>query len=85
MNKLLWVAILLTASVVASPRSRQLRVFKCELLTREVPRPLAASSSSAAVKQEQRIRFDCLRRIASPQLPLRGFDRRPDPLRRVVG
>ena len=47
--------------------------------------PLAASFSSAAVKQEQRIRFDCLRRVASPQIALRRFDRRPDPLRRVVG
>ena len=47
--------------------------------------PLAASFSSAAVKQEQRIRFDCLRRVASPQLALRRFDRRPDPLRRVGG
>ena len=48
-------------------------------------RPLAALFPSAAVKQEQRIRFDCLRRVASPQLALRRFDRRPDPLRRVVG
>ena len=43
------------------------------------------SFSSAAVKQEQRIRFDCLRRVASAQLALHRFDRRPDPLRRVVG
>ena len=50
-----------------------------------VTRPLAASFSSAAVKQEQRIRFDCLRRVASPQLALRRFDRRPHALRRVVG
>ena len=46
---------------------------------------LAASFSPAAVKQEQRIGFDCLRRVASPQLALRRFDRRPDPLRRIVG
>jgi hypothetical protein len=50
-----------------------------------VTRPLAASFSSAAVKQEQRIRFDSLRRVASPQVALRRFNRRPDPLRRIVG
>jgi hypothetical protein len=48
-------------------------------------RDFAASFSSAAVKQEQRIRFDCLRRVASPQRAFRRFDRRPDPLHRVVG
>lgn len=47
--------------------------------------PARPSFSSAAVEQEQRIRFDCLGRVASPQLALRRFDRRPDRLRRVVG
>ena len=45
----------------------------------------AASLSPAAVKQEQRIRFDCVRRVASPQLVLGRFDRDPDPLRRFGG
>ena len=49
------------------------------------PEQLAASFSSAAVKQEQRIRFDCLRHFASPQFAFRRFDRCPDPLPRVVG
>jgi hypothetical protein len=43
------------------------------------------SFSSAAVKQEQRIRFDRLWRVPSPQLAFRRSDGYPDPLRRVVG
>jgi hypothetical protein len=61
------------------------RHFGGSLDDNSVTRPLAASFSSAPVKQEQRIRFDCLRRVASPQLALRRLDRRPDPLHRVVG
>ena len=48
-------------------------------------RPLAASFSSAAVEQEQRVRFDGLRGVAAPQLALRRFDGGADPLRRVLG
>jgi hypothetical protein len=53
--------------------------------TKHIGCPLAASFSAAAVEQEQRIGFDRLGRVPSPQRVFRGFDRRPYPLRRVVG
>jgi hypothetical protein len=40
--------------------------------------------SSATVKQEQRVGFDCGGRLAFPQLPLRCLDGFRDPLPRVV-
>ena len=46
---------------------------------------LPGSFSPATVKQEQRIGFEGLRRLALAQLALRRLNRFPDPLPRIVG